>query len=1259
VAVKEPEFAHLLAEVAEHVLSSFGRLMASPDAARHVHEALFYHFEGYQTRDGEVLFARIERTVREAVRKAEEAGIPDAEYRIKQFILEVIDVLARAGERYRRDALKGIYTVEKALRATALAGLSAATLYSVYHGLYSEAVVSSVASAVALVEVGRFREAVEYVQKAAKALYEAAREVFERVKVSLQRLVELFVEAVTRVLAWIDEHRAYLFLMAAAAAGVIALSAALDIWGLIELDKLAYAASLTPFVPAGVKEYSREEVFNMLKEAPDPYERFKEIAKAANAGRVRLAEPWESLRVLIGKAHRELDERKKKALFYATLALEETFGDYKSALEKYAKGLREAVKKVEVGEEPFKKVMYVADLEKIKQLAEEEETAFEKALEIIRKRLNEYAVKYGLRDLLNVNEDMARGLAEAGAPELSRFGGVNFGIKAYAALIAYRERALGRKSAYGTTAWHWFEVSGSAWLLYYAPGTAYVEAIKARAERPAEVEEMVAEALRRLFLKPGADYYRGFVELLGSGRLALMLEKETKSSYVFRLFRLEEGGKLVELEDVRLSIKEAGESIVYVLYLDARWQGFFGQELEAAVKAAVEVGERLPVEDRFPYMLGWVDSDVAIIRIGNKRVLQMGTSHLWQLAETHALFGWSDVLVPHVGLTLEGPKPQFYARTSLEKLDDAIKKSVEGGWLYMLGTKAGLEDLMRVKSWDGLKRWVAGHWGEVIKAVERRLKDVKVGSGFDLAGALRELEGLKSRLDDDKIAREVIAPALLLIQAERLGVNEETLKYFGAVISGTVGGDGSVSAAWKEVDLNSGKGAVALLWAAAWSAYDVRPRAAGSGRGFKVVASNDDAVRLAQLYVLFGPPMLEEGRFISHKLVEAVELGSKVSVRIEEGSWRRIKGGAAVDLYISAGGVMGVFSLYLHNKVVLIFRSTNREEVELGVRLLWLAGVETEVKKSKDMWYVRAFTDQLAEGDEELRRGLIKAVEEALRRGCVDEQRARRWIEKFERGVSTWEGYKFSLKLTGSGALEVSFKSTQRENIKRLKHKLETLGLRESEHFTVTWLEGGRLGYLYITREGIKEVAYIARHGPEPQRLRAALLIEHLRKRAETKGDNVLQKLEELVREGESRDALSAEGLKAEVAIEWEGDHIVVPVEVRKLEAWEDEDKIRIKVKAVVDGVEGEWVMTFFRYGRTNAVIGYTNTRDDAPGGRTEDAKRIIALVKTLTGEEPNIKRDKYGKIKQIVYTRRHLEAVMKYVEIAETIKRWLSNNDK
>ncbi len=150
----------------------------------------------------------------------------------------------------------------------ASAGLSAAALYSVYSGLYSEAVVSSVASAIALAEVGQFKEAVQYVQKAAKALYEAARDVFEHVRVTAQRLVKLFVEAVTPVLAWVDEHKAYPYLMAAGAAGVIALGVALNRWGLVELEKLAYAAS-APFVAAGVKVDERRvaEVVRLVEGA--------------------------------------------------------------------------------------------------------------------------------------------------------------------------------------------------------------------------------------------------------------------------------------------------------------------------------------------------------------------------------------------------------------------------------------------------------------------------------------------------------------------------------------------------------------------------------------------------------------------------------------------------------------------------------------------------------------------------------------------------------------------------------------------------------------------------------------------------------------------------------------------------------------------------------------------------------------------------------------------------------------------------------
>jgi hypothetical protein len=1272
VAVKEPEFAHILAEVAGDVLSSFGRLMASPDAARHVYNALFYLFEGYETRDGEVLFKMIEHTVREAVRKAEEAGVPDAENRIKQFVLEVIDVLARAGERYRRDALKGISTVEKALRATAFADLSAAALYSVYSGLYSEAVVSSVASAVALAEVGRFREAVQYVQRAAKALYEAARDVFERVKVTVQRLVELFIEAVARVLAWIDEHKAYLFLMAAAAAGVIAPATALNLWGMIELDKLAYAASLTPFVPAGVREYPREEAFNILRGASDPYKEFKKIAREANAGRVRLAEPWESLRVLImpkpseeerlmsGRGaelyskYRE-DENYKRALFYAVLALEEAFGVYKSALRKYAEGLKKAVRREEAGVEPFRRVVYAADLKQIKQLAEEESKAFEKALSTLRERLNEYAEKYDLRDLLNVNESMARRLAEAEYKEFSEFSGVNFGVKALAALIAYRDYALGRRSAFGVAAWYWLEVGGSAWLLYYAPRTAHREAEKARAGSPAAVEELVAEALRRLFLKPGADHYHSLVEeLTKGGRLALELERGDESSYVFRLYRLEEGGGPKEL-GIRLSIRKVGEGIVYALIFDVeRWRGFFEQMLEVAVKAAEEVKGRLPVEDLFSYMVGWVASDVAIVRNREgERVLRMTTSHLWQLAETHALFGWSYVTVFRMNLTLEGPKPQFDVYTSLDKLDDAIKKSAESGWLKMLGIKA--------ESWEGLKRWVVENWDVVVEAAVRRL-------GEEVRG---ELEALRNRLNDDKIAREVVAPALLLIQAERLGVNETTLKYFGAVISGAIGGDGHVSAAMGEVGLASGKRAVAQLWGTALATYGIEAKVRRGGSAFQVAASGGNAVKLAGLYFSYGPPLLEgDERIINHKLAGAVELGAEgLSVSWE--GLRQTKGGLiAADLIISVGGAAVRYNVYLGERaIVLQFESTDRGRAELAARLLKLAGINAEVRKESDRaaWYVKAYTDMLAAGRGELREALAEIVKTA--RKSVGEEKAERWLKKLESGRVLREGWpKYYVGLTNNGALVVEYRSTNLDSIKQVEQQLKQMGLEKDVHFTVKIPKDDTPGYVHILREGLVYAAWLSVHGSGEQQKLADEFVEYILRRAEKEGEDVYKKALEIVNEGKSWGSLRLEGFEGRVEVD--GKIYVVKVTGWGAEIEEDRGGrklLRIRTTAEVSRVEGEhivdrvvreYTITFGRYGN-NAAVGHATASAKAPGGKEADAKRFTAVVKALTGEEPGVYHVENGKRIRIVCYEEHLRGFGRFAELAGTIMRWLVDTSR
>jgi hypothetical protein len=103
------------------------------------------------------------------------------------------------------------------------------------------------------------------------------------------------------------------------------------------------------------------------------------------------------------------------------------------------------------------------------------------------------------------------------------------------------------RGVFGIAAWHWLEEGRSARLLYYTPWTAYDKAEKTKAERPVAVEELVAEALRRLFLKPDADHHSYFLEFLGSGKLALEFkedntneEEKTKKakSYVFRLYRV-------------------------------------------------------------------------------------------------------------------------------------------------------------------------------------------------------------------------------------------------------------------------------------------------------------------------------------------------------------------------------------------------------------------------------------------------------------------------------------------------------------------------------------------------------------------------------------------------------------------------------------------------------------------------------------------------------------------------------------------------
>jgi hypothetical protein len=576
----------------------------------------------------------------------------------------------------------------------------------------------------------------------------------------------------------------------------------------------------------------------------------------------------------------------------------------------------------------------------------------------------------------------------------------------------------------------------------------------------------------------------------------------------------------------------------------------------------------------------------------------------------------------------------------------------------MLGAKARLEDLMDVKSWDDLKRWVAKNWGIVVDAAARRL-----------GGNVRsELEALWDRLNDDKVAREVVAPALLLIQAEKQGVNETTLRYFAAVASGAIDGDGHVSAAMRVVGLTSGKREIALLWVAVFAAHGIKAKVEEVRGVPRVVASGGDAARLAGLYFRYGAPLLEEDdRLKNHKLAEAVELGAEEALNVSwEGLRRRTEDGpVAADLTISDGDTKIKYNVYLWEELFLQFQSTNRSRVELAARLLRRAGIGAVVKKRKDrdVWYIRVTTDRLAAGRKELREAIAEIVKTARGKGWVDAGKAEGWLEKLERGLTLMEGWpKYKVELARSSALVVKFGSTNPDSIQREAQRLRAMGLKRGVHFSVKMPKGGKAGYVSILKEGLAHAAWLSVHGKGKQQELAARFVKLILRRAEEADGGmcgkVCEKVEEIVEKGKAWGSLTLERFERKVEVNGK----TYVVRVIGGEAVEEDRNgrklLRIKITAEVAGVRSDYVMTYGRYGRDNATLGYATARADAPGGREEDAERFSALIKALTGREPKVYRRSDGVVMIECYEG-HLEGFMRYKELAEAIKRLMEKTKR
>jgi hypothetical protein len=535
------------------------------------------------------------------------------------------------------------------------------------------------------------------------AISRTAKELFEGARVAAERLAELFVEAITRVLAWVDEHKAHLFLTAAVAAGLIALSAAMSLWGLIELGRLAYAVAGAPLF-AGLAD-AGERAAERFRALAERYMKWRidegtidGILKAPlNNGRPyrALLRPAESRRDLpppLAGLRRALakveDEAERDAAVVAALVLYRALVKNAEAYKEWAELYRWARDLVERREFTVK----AGEVRRLRGA----HGRLEEAAELTRRELNGVLALYKekpdlherLKPLLEVDLKRAEGLAEARGDELRRYSDASMGTKAYAALLS-----VARGGIYGHIAILLAGEGALADIVISAPGGAYKKAGDIAGNRGEAVdpsrspkgatgwEDRAASALMRYLLGGAVDE-------------DFKLRRVGEGFEVFKAY----GGvetRVDELKVGEVARSKAGE-----------------EEVRRFVEEAKGMAPDLSGIDTAPQYLEWRATDVTFSGMR----IEAGTAHPWQLAWYIALLGEPESIRGGANVTREGRRPNATMYWPREREDRILRES---GWLEsVLGRRVeGWRELVDVIDWsrilervgelaDALKPWI-------------------------------------------------------------------------------------------------------------------------------------------------------------------------------------------------------------------------------------------------------------------------------------------------------------------------------------------------------------------------------------------------------------------------------------------------------------------------------------------------------------------------------------------------------------------------
>ncbi|WP_333639005.1 PaRep2b protein [Pyrobaculum aerophilum] len=1218
-----------LEEAGARAWAVLSELAASPEAVRYASLAVAYLEDAYRgvletgfAQDAYRLF----KPVIDAARRAEEElGAGDVVIRfVDLFITKFLKEAERAWER----AYKAAATIEQALKAAAVSAAGTAGLIATHDAVFSS--LPAVAAAIALARAEKYREAAEAARKAAERIYEAAKEIWEAAKVALERIIEIVVEAIARALDYVKAHW---FLLAAAAAGLIAYSLAQQLDYQLWME---HVAKLAPIIVGAPK--FKEFKLALEGEAPGLLAKAEEAVKRRGEGAVRalLKEGREALNKGEEAAPKLQDLKKVvEEVNKHRAAGEEILPEhavvvwavFEAGLKMLGKppSLEEAAERLKEGKKVELDVREIAEyMRRIRDTAHELRLLFEYIAENAEKLATNPQEAEAMKREFRVTE-AAEGLAEATKNEFDQLGDATLADKA----VAFFE-SLARGTSWSRVVMNAMEKGKTYRALVLAPATAAKEY---RAGRGA------ADVWENLLM-------RAAVWLAGRG--VDKAEFRRKGNQVEIIV----GGEAVAVVEIK---RGEGGGTTYVAR--GRWVKEEAMQLLDAARELAKAIEASPGDYAFLALLATDGSYDA-----KRRMVQATTTSVAQAA----LYIKLGLEVKYAGyglLTEEGLKPMFIARRADEK---AVERLAEG----LAEAKALLKDpgraMLLYKALDLLQeiQWnSAGAKREAAERIMTFLFRLRLGEGGEVCLANCQFGEPTLTAKHEAYAR-VVAPLLHYIarevpKGEEERVGEEVMKFLAHAIlyDGhvapdevylAVGGFGAKSEGKKlPMDMYD-KVALYIILAAK---YGVEVKGIYVGKGeVKIHLKPEYAAWVFAAERHFFSQMLREGKAMGigadHviKKLEKIgryveELAEKIRIerelREEEGKPKLI-----VRFKDKSGRELAHINVGWDGESLRAVFNGARENAERLASILNALGAAAEARQHGRDWRVVLYTDSItAIRRAEWLEAVRILVEELHRRGVISNEKRKELLRELAASPNAIEiaGVEMSAtaaeKKTGSKRLEISYQPTSAEAFEAAVKALREAGFEEGVHFTAKRPEKVVKG----ERESVKQ-GYIRLKVPA-----GLWKLEELRRQGVKWAAKAVSRLEEIARARGFYDLVEKHLRPAREA---------ETIDPRGMTA-EDPER---GVKAVIRDVKVMW-----EGGRPRIVVEYEVNRQtesfsfiwDVATGRKVIAGVNLnyekaAILAALTGDE--LLKGKKG---TVTLTARHLFAMARIKDVGWELLRW------